>query len=109
MEFNDTISLKILDTTSLAATVKVVRKHLPLSIGDIQKCISEKKPIFICDDTEERDLRKILKLYKELTKAGCTLEVYEGDDLSSIENIQNLVGSTIQTRKNFGDMDDDEI
>ena len=109
MEFNDTVSLIILDTTSLAATVKVVRKHLPLSIGDIQKSISEKTPIFICDDTEERDLRKVAKLYKELKKSGCTLEVYEGDDLSSIENIQNLVGSTVQTRKSFGDIEDDEV
>lgn len=109
MEFNDTVSLIILDATSLAATVKIVRKYLPLSIGDIQKNITEKNPIFICDDTEERDLRKIIKLHKELKKTGCTLEVYEGDDLTSIENIQNLVGSTVQTRKSFGDIDDDEL
>ncbi len=109
MEYNDTISIKLVSSASLSKTVTIVRKYLPLSISDIQNRIGSDTFLFSCDCTDEKGLSLLIKIYSQLAKAGTALEVYEGDELSSIDLIKNLKNSVVETRTAFGDLDDDEV
>ena len=109
MQFNDTVGLRINKVASLAPVVKIVRKYINASIGDIQKKIGSDKFVFSCECTDEKGLGKIIRLYNELSKAGADLEIYDGDEKSTIELIKNMKGSVTETRLSFGDLEEDEI
>ncbi len=109
MIYNDTVGIKLKSTESLAQSVKIIRKYIPLSISDIQNRIGSESFLFSCECTDEKGLGLIIKLYNQLTKTGSVLDVYDGDNISSIDIIKNMKGSVKETRLSFGDLDDDEI
>lgn len=111
-DFDESIyimGLRIKSVPSIAPAVKIIRKYTSLSIGEIQKTIATDKYIYACECHEERKLGQMIKLYKELSKIGADLEILDGGDPITLELLQNQHGSVRNTRKSFGDINDEEI
>lgn len=103
------IGLRIKSVPTLASAIKIIRKYITLSIGEIQNIIGTDTFIYSCQCHEERNLGIMIKLYKELERIGASLEILEGNAPISFELLQNQLGSVRNTRKGFDDLSDDEI
>lgn len=89
MSYEDSIGIKVTGDAS-AQCIKIVRASTNMAIGDIRSKIQNKKYVYECDAIDDRGLRKLIKLYEELSKNGISCELYEHNRPCSIDFFNSL-------------------
>ena len=103
------IGLKIKSVSSMAKCISIIRKYNPVSMSEIRGAIDNSNFIFSASVLNDSGIKKIRKCYDELVKVGCTVEIYENDEIISRDLISNLIDSHKQIEQEVQEQIDAEI
>ena len=88
------VGIVIENYTSIAETIKIIRKYNDESISIIQAHIKNGEPVLSCSYFDESAIRKVIfKCINELKKKKITFKIYEEDEEISLQLLKNWVGS----------------
>ena len=73
-----------------AAIAKTIRKYRDISISEIKKIVLEGNYLYECDYIDSHGIEVILSINSELNKNGIETVLYEHDQLTTIEFLNNL-------------------
>lgn len=103
------IGLKVKSVSSMAKCISIIRKYNPVSMSEIRGAIDNNNFIFSSSILDDSGIKKIRKCHDELVKAGCTVEIFENDEIISRELISNLINSHRQIEQEVQEQIDAEI
>ncbi|ADU21442.1 hypothetical protein [Ruminococcus albus] len=82
-----------------AAVAKVIRAYEDVSMSEIKRRIADGDYIYSGDLYRAAEIKKVLKINDELTKAGINCEMYVHDEVTNTEYLNNLLVSYKQTEE----------
>ena len=103
------IGLKIKSVSSMAKCISIIRKYTPVSMSEIRGAIDNSNFIFSSSILDDSGIKKIRKCHDELVKAGCTVEIFENDEIISRELISNLINSHKRIEQEVQEQIDAEV
>ena len=110
MENEDSIvGIKINGTTIPAKCIMIIKKYQDLPISEIKKKIEDNQYILICDYIDDKGIKNILELYNELNSEGVNCSLYEHNNPTTIEFLNNLLNSYEDIRKQVEEDIDREV
>lgn len=96
---NSIVGIKLNETNIPAKCIMIIKKYQDLSISEVKQRIEENKYILICDYIDATGIKSLLALYNELNSEGVNCSLYEHNNLTTIEFLNNLLNSYEETRK----------
>ena len=82
-----------------AAVAKAVRAYEDVSMSEIKRRTEAGEYIYSGDLYRAAEIKKVLKINDELTKAGVNCEMYVHDEVTNTEYLNNLLVSYKQTEE----------
>ncbi len=105
----DTIGLKIKSKNQIPACIKILRKYIELSIGEVKDAISNGDFVFECSYIDEDGINKILNIYRDLIEINVEMELFEHGRLTNITFLENLSNTYRDIDNDVDRMMDEEI
>jgi hypothetical protein len=87
----DTIGIKVDTSVFNSKIAMVIRKYIEVSISDAKKIIESNNYIFECDVLDEKGIEKILLIKKDFDKCDISTILYEDDEITTCENLENIL------------------
>lgn len=91
------IGIKLTEPVFNATIAKTIRKYRNISISDLKKIVSEEKYLYECDYVDANGIEVILAIHSDLNKHGIPTVIFEHDDVTSVEFLNNLLQSYAET------------
>lgn len=85
------VAIKISKTAFSAQIVKIVRKYTDISISDMKKRINNQEFIMSCSHIDDKIIKQIINLYRELRKEDISCLLYENDRETTCQYLENLL------------------
>lgn len=102
----DKIGIKVKNNDKITKCISIIRKYTNLSIGEIKDKIINNEYVMEYGYTDEDGIKDILKVYKEITSLGASVEIYEHDRNTTIDFLMNLLEMYSDIAKDMQEMDD---
>lgn len=96
---NSIIGININRTNIPAKCVMIIRKYQNLPILEIKQKIENNQYILTCNIIDGNGIKAILKLYNELNLEGVNCGLYEHNNPTNIDFLNNLINSYEETSK----------
>lgn len=93
------IGIKAAKADFNVAIVKTIRKYRDISISKVKTIISEGGYLYECDYVDAQGIRVILAINSELNNNGIATVIYEHDQPTNIEFLNNLLVSYAETAR----------
>ena len=82
-----------------AAVAKVVRGYKDVSMSEIKRRIADGEFVYSGDLYKAAEIKKVLAINEKLTKAGIKCTMYEHDEETNTEYLNNLLVSYKETEE----------
>ena len=76
-----------------AVIAKTIRKYRDISISEIKAIVSEGNYLYECDYIDAQGIEVILSINSELNSNGISTVIYEHDQKTNVEFLNNLLES----------------
>ena len=96
---NAIIGIKINEKDIPAKCIMIIRKYQDIPMSEIKQKIEDNQYILKCDYIDDNRIKSVLGLYNELNSEGVSCSLYEHNNLTTIEFLNNLLDSYEETRK----------
>lgn len=96
---NSIIGIKINEKNIPAKCIMIIRKYQDIPMSEIKQKIEDNQYILKCDYIDDNGIKSVLGLYNELNSEGVNCSLYEHNNLTTIEFLNNLLNSYEETRK----------
>lgn len=106
---NSIIGIKINKTNISAKCIMIIKKYQDLSISEIKQKIEKNKYILTCDYIDDNGIKSVLGLYNKLNAEGVNCSLYDHNNPTTIEFLNNLLNSYEETRKQVEDDIENEV
>lgn len=106
---NSIIGIKINKTNIPAKCIMIIKKYQDLSISEIKQKIEKNKYILTCDYIDDNGIKSVLGLYNKLNAEGVNCSLYEHNNPTTIEFLNNLLNSYEETRKQVEEDIENEV
>lgn len=106
---NSIIGIKINKTNIPAKGIMIIKKYQDLSISEIKQKIEKNKYILTCDYIDDNGIKSVLGLYNELNAEEVNCSLYEHNNPTTIEFLNNLLNSYEETRKQVEEDIENEV
>ncbi len=106
---NSIIGIKINKTNISAKCIMIIKKYQDLSISEIKQKIEKNKYILTCDYIDDNGIKSVLGLYNELNAEEVNCSLYEHNNPTTIEFLNNLLNSYEETRKQVEEDIENEV
>lgn len=106
---NSIIGIKINELNISAKCIMIIRKYQDLPISEIKQKIEDNQYILTCDYIDDNGIKSVLELYNELNSEGVSCSLYEHNNPTTIEFLNNLLDSYEETRKQVEEDIDREV
>lgn len=106
---NSIIGIKINKTNIPAKCIMIIKKYQDLSISEIKQKIEKNKYILTCDYIDDNGIKSVLGLYNELNAEEVNCSLYEHNNPTTIEFLNNLLNSYEETRKQVEEDIENEV
>ena len=106
---NSIIGIKINETNIPAKCIMIIKKYQDLPISEVKQKIEENQYILTCGYIDDKGIKSLLKLYNELNSEGVNCSLYEHNNPTTIEFLNNLLNSYEDTRKQVEEDIDREV
>jgi len=90
MERESIIGIKVVNYSSFADIVKIMRKYDKCSLAEIKTRVQDYDYVLTCNYIDEEGLEELIKCYKELVAKGVEVEIYEHGRLTNLQFLKNL-------------------
>ena len=87
----DFIGIKAAKSDFNAVIAKTVRKYRDISISEIKAIVSEGNYLYECDYVDVQGIKVILSINSELNSNGVLTAIYEHDQETNVEFLNNLL------------------
>lgn len=91
------IGIKTAKPVFNATIAKTLRQYRDISISEIKAIISEGKYLYECDYVDAQGIEIILSIHSELNNNGIDTVIYEHDQETTPEFLNNLLESYAET------------
>ena len=85
------VAIKISKTAFSAQIVKIVRKYTDISISDMKNRINNQEFIMSCSHIDDKIIKQIIDLCRELRKEDIPCLLYENDRETTCQYLENLL------------------
>lgn len=106
---NSIIGIKINKTNISAKCIMIIKKYQDLPISEIKQKIEKNKYILTCDYIDDNGIKSVLGLYNELNAEEVNCSLYEHNNPTTIEFLNNLLNSYEETRKQVEEDIENEV
>lgn len=106
---NSIIGIKINKTNIPAKCIMIIKKYQDLPISEIKQKIEKNKYILTCDYIDDNGIKSVLGLYNELNAEEVNCSLYEHNNPTTIEFLNNLLNSYEETRKQVEEDIENEV
>lgn len=106
---NSIIGIKINKTNIPAKCIMIIKKYQDLSISEMKQKIEKNKYILTCDYIDDNGIKSVLGLYNELNAEEVNCSLYEHNNPTTIEFLNNLLNSYEETRKQVEEDIENEV
>lgn len=89
----DFIGIKAAKSDFNAVIAKTIRKYRDISISEIKAIVSEGNYLYECDYIDAQGIEVILSINSELNSNGISTVIYEHDQKTNVEFLNNLLES----------------
>jgi len=96
---NSIIGIKINETDIPAKCIMIIKKYQDLPISEIKQKIEDNQYVLTCDYIDDTGIKYVLELYHDLSLEGVNCSLYEHNNPTTIEFLNNLLGSYEETKK----------
>lgn len=93
------IGIKAAKPDFVATIAKTVRKYRDISISEIKALVLEGRYLYKCDYIDAQGIEVILSIHSELNNNGIATVIYEHDQETTPEFLNNLLESYAETAK----------
>lgn len=93
------VGIKVKETTFNANIVKIMRRYSDESISDIKKKVINREYLYVCDYIDFDGLATIVEIYNAMKKTNIDVELFEHEEITTIEFLNNLIQSYSETEK----------
>lgn len=93
----DFIGIKAAKSDFNAVIAKTIRKYRDISISEIKAIVSEGNYLYKCDYVDAQGIEVILSINSELNSNGISTVIYEHDQETNVEFLNNLLESYAET------------
>ena len=76
-----------------------IRKYKSLAMSEIKQKIGNNQYVLKCDYIDANGIKSILNLYNELDLEGLSCSLYEHNNITTTEFLNNLLDSYKKTKK----------
>lgn len=87
----------------------IIKKYQDLPISEIKQKIEKNKYILTCDYIDDNGIKSVLGLYNELNAEEVNCSLYEHNNPTTIEFLNNLLNSYEETRKQVEEDIENEV
>lgn len=87
------IGIKAAKSDFNAVIAKTIRKYRDISISEIKAIVSEGNYLYKCDYVDAQGIEVILSINSELNSNGISTVIYEHDQKTNVEFLNNLLES----------------
>lgn len=91
------IRIKAVKNDFRAVIAKTIRKYRDISISEIKTIVSEGNYLYECDYVDAQGIEVILSINSELNNNGIATVIYEHDQATTTEFLNNLLESYAET------------
>ena len=91
------IGIKAAKSDFNAVIAKTIRKYRDISISEIKAIVSEGNYLYECDYIDDQGIEVILSINSELNSNGISTVIYEHDQETNVEFLNNLLESYAET------------
>lgn len=106
---NSIIGIKINKTNIPAKCIMIIKKYQDLPISEIKQKIEKNKYILTCNYIDDNGIKSVLGLYNELNAEEVNCSLYEHNNPTTIEFLNNLLNSYEETRKQVEEDIENEV
>ncbi len=106
---NSIVGIKVNETTIPAKCIMIIKKYQDLPISEIKQKIEDYQYILTCDYIDDNGIRAVLRLYNELNSEGVNCSLYEHNNSTTVEFLNNLLDSYEETRKQVEEDIENEV
>jgi len=85
------IGIKAAKSDFNAVIAKTIRKYRDISISEIKTIVSESNYLYECDYVDAQGIKVILSINSELNSNGMLTAIYEHDQETNVEFLNNLL------------------
>ena len=103
------IGIKVVDQAFNASIAKIVRKYISESISDIKLKVINGEYVYACDYIDSEGINTIIAMKQDMETNGINSEIYEHDEITTIEFLNNLLASYKETEQQIELEIDDEV
>ena len=103
------IGIKVVNKTFNASIAKIMRKYVLDSISDIKLKVINGEYVYECDYIDSEGINIIIAIQEDMKNNGIDSEIYEHDEITTIEFLNNLLLSYKETEKQIDMEIDDEV
>ena len=93
------IGIKLGNQSFNARIAKIMKKYTSESISDIKLKVINGEYIYTCDYTNPEGIKIIIAIQQEMKKNGINSEIYEHDEITTIEFLNNLLTAYKETEQ----------
>lgn len=103
------IGIKVVNQTFNATIAKIMRKYISDSISDIKLKVINGEYIYACDYIDPEGINTIIAIQQDMETNGIDSKIYEHDEITTIEFLNNLLISYKETEQQIEMEIDDEV
>ena len=102
----DKISVKVKNDANINKYILIIRKETGKSIAEIKNAIESNKKVMECDYYENDEVISIISVIEKLINAAANVEIYENEDISSLEKLKNLINTYEEIEREREELDE---
>lgn len=102
MNSENTLGIKLAETSVPAQVVMDIKKETGASLADIKTRISAGELLYVCSFTDTKGLMCINRLKRYLVKKGLHVLLYEDDEEEASEYFDNIEAMRVEMAKEHG-------